>query len=106
MQICLTRISSIHIAVNDDVPFAGALTDDEIVASVQTNETEEHEEVEQEENIPRISNRDVIKSFDCLKLYITQCSEDRSASLKLLEKIEKDLEVVKAQPSIKSFFSI
>ena len=26
-----------YIAVNDDVPFAGALTDDEIVASLQTN---------------------------------------------------------------------
>ena len=95
-----------YITVGDNVPFAGALTDDEIVASVQVNETEENEEVEQGEEIPRISNRDALKSFECLKVYFTQCSEDRSASLKLLEKIEKDLEVVKAQPSIKSFFSI
>jgi len=96
-----------YISVDAAVPISSALTDDEIIASVLTTpEPEPEEEVEQEEAYPKVTNRDAIKSFECLKMYLLQSSEDRSASLRLLEGIEKDLEVKKAQSSITNFFSI
>jgi hypothetical protein len=96
-----------YITVDDAVPFAGALTDEEIVASVlpALEEVVEEENETSQEAVVKVSNREAIKSFESLKLYLTQSSEDRSASLKLLERIEKDLEVAKAQSSIKDFFS-
>ena len=97
-----------YITVDDAVPFAGALTDEEIVALVLPALEEIVEEEENEtsqEAVAKVSNREAIKTFESLKLYLTQSSEDRSASLKLLERIEKDLVVAKAQSSIKDFFS-
>ena len=98
-----------YISVDAAVPFAGALSDDEIITSVlQSNlftPEPEPDEVEQEEAYPKVTNREAIKSFECLKMFLMQCSEDRSASLLLLEGIEKDLEVKKAQSRITNFFS-
>ena len=95
------------MTVDTDVPFAGLLTDEEIIAGFLPKQASDTSaEQEEEEVLQRISKIEASKHLQALKMYFMQSGEDRSESLKHLASIEKDLAVKTIQSNISSFFSI
>ena len=93
-----------YLAIDAELPFAGVLTDEEIVASLLPQiESEDEPEPEPE---PLISRTDAIKGLQAFKLFMLQSSQDRSGALKLIETLEKEIENKVVQSNITSFFSV
>ena len=93
-----------YLAINADLPFAGVLIDEEIVASLLPQIESEDESDTEPESL--ISRTDAIKGLQAFKLFMLQSSQDRSGALKLIETLEKEIENKVVQSNITSFFSV
>ena len=82
----------VYLAIDNDVPFAGVSTDEEIIAELQPELAPAIEPDPATEPEPRISKRDANKHLQALKLFLMQSDNDCSESLKILSNVEKDLE--------------
>jgi hypothetical protein len=111
----LNRIDSSFIVIPDDylnidaeLPFAGALTDEEIVASYmpQVEQESDAEEAETEPE-PAMTRAQAMKHLEDFKMFLLQSSEDRRTTLKLVTSIKNEMEirVMPVQSTITSFFS-
>ena len=93
------------LSIDADLPFAGVLTDVEILASMTAPKTPDIDS-EEEEPAPAISRIDANKGLQAFKLFMMQSSEDRSTALKMIAILEKEMEAKTVQSTITSYFCI
>ena len=99
------------MAIDSILPFAGVLTDEEIVAqymplSADVQVEAESSDEEDEQEPVSVSKAEARKHLDALKLYFLQSAQDSSDTLKLIKSVEKKLEEKIVQSNITSFFSL
>jgi len=100
-----------YLAIDSILPFAGVLTDEEIVAqymplSADVQVEAESSDEEDEQEPVSVSKAEARKHLDALKLYFLQSAQDSSDTLKLIKSVEKKLEEKIVQSNITSFFSL
>jgi hypothetical protein len=84
--------------IDKDLPSFGTLTDEEILAQVANNDTEQNEENDEEEQNPivqtKVTNEDFKKAFETMKLFLYQQDVDSSKEIHHLNKIHEYFEDV------------
>ena len=98
----------IYLGIYKDLPFAGILTDEEIIAE-QLNLPTAAPELEEDEPQPEtVSRKEFYTCLEKKRLHLQQSSEDCSSPLKYLALMEKELStslrVKTVQTNTTSFF--
>ena len=93
-----------YLAIDNQVPFAGVSTDEEIIEELQAVTMPEPEPEQNSELAPRITKSEASKHLQALKLFLMQSSKDKSEELKILATIERGFEVKSVQSAITAYF--
>ena len=88
------------LSIDTDLPFAGVLTDEDILATMTAPEIDS----EEEEPAPTqaISRIDANKGLQALKLFMMESSENRSTALKMIASLKMSANTV--QSALTSYF--
>jgi len=96
-----------YLAIDNHVPFCGVLTDEEIIAQIQSTSEPEPEPESEQELVANISKSEANKHLQALKMFLMKSSNDHSEMLKSLATIERALVIDSTnQTSITTYFHI